>query len=92
MWATIFTSKGVSNYNGYTNPEYDRLIDEAISAEDPEARAALINKAQEIVTADVPWIPLYAPDVRVFLSNRVTGVPTTFVYLYYPWLADIGAA
>lgn len=92
MWATIFTSKGVSNYNGYSNPQYDKLIDEATSTEDPEARATLINEAQAIATADVAWIPLYAPNVRVFLNNRITGVPTTFVYLYYPWLAEIGAA
>jgi peptide/nickel transport system substrate-binding protein len=92
MYATIFTSDGGSNYNGYSNPEYDALIDEALATDDVEARAELINQAQVISVEDVPWIPLYAPNVRLFLGNRVSGAPASFVYLYYPWAAEIGAA
>lgn len=92
MYATIFTSNGASNYSGYSNAEYDRLIEEAQQTDDPERRAELIVQAQRIVVEEAPWIPLYSPNVRVFLSKRITGVPTSFVYLYYPWLAEIGAA
>ena len=92
MYATIFTTDGASNYNGYSNEEYDRLISEALGTDDPDARAALVVQAQAIILEEAPWIPLYTPNVRVFQSKRVSGVPTTFVYLYYPWLAEIGAA
>jgi|SRR4051794_5714506 peptide/nickel transport system substrate-binding protein len=92
MWSTIFMTGGGSNYNGYSNPTYDKLIGKADQTENLNARAALINQGQEILTHDVPWIPLYAPDVRVFLNSRITGVPTTFVYLYSPWAAAIGAS
>ena len=92
MYGTIFTSDGGSNYNGYSNPEYDALIDEALGTDDVEARAELINQAQAISVEDVPWIPLYAPNVRLFLGDRITGAPASFVYLYYPWAAEIGAA
>jgi peptide/nickel transport system substrate-binding protein len=92
MYATIFTSDGGSNYNGYSNPEYDRLISEALATDDEDARAALINQAQVISVEEAPWIPLYAPNVRLFLGNRISGAPSSFVYLYYPWAAEIGAA
>lgn len=92
MYGTIFTTDGGSNYNGYSNAEYDRLIGEALAADDVEERAELINQAQAISLEEVPWIPLYAPNVRLFLGSRVTGAPASFVYLYYPWAAEIGAA
>ncbi len=92
MYGTIFTSDGGSNYNGYSNPEYDRLISKALETDDPEARAGLINQAQVISVEDAPWIPLYAPNVRLFLGSRISGAPASFVYLYYPWAAEIGAA
>jgi peptide/nickel transport system substrate-binding protein len=92
MYGTIFTSDGGSNYNGYSNPEYDRLIGKALETDDPTARAELINQAQIISVQDAPWIPLYAPNVRLFLGSRISGAPASFVYLYYPWAAEIGAA
>ena len=92
MWATIFTSDGASNYNGYANDEYDELIAEALETSDEDARADLINQAQEIAIEEAPWIPLYAPNVRLFLGERISGAPSSFVYLYYPWAAEIGAA
>jgi peptide/nickel transport system substrate-binding protein len=92
MYATIFTSDGDSNYNGYSNAEYDALIQEAVQLDDPDERAELIAQAQAIAVEEAPWIPLYAPNVRLFLGSRISGAPASFVYLYYPWAAEIGAA
>ncbi len=92
MYGTIFNTGGGSNYNGYSNAEYDRLITEALGTEDTVARAELINQAQAISVEEMPWIPLYAPNVRLFLGDRISGAPASFVYLYYPWAAEIGAA
>jgi peptide/nickel transport system substrate-binding protein len=92
MYGTIFTTGGASNYNGYSNPAYDKLINQASVTTDTAARAALITQAQAIAVQDVPWIPLYAPNVALFLGKRITGAPASFVYLYYPWAAEIGAA
>jgi peptide/nickel transport system substrate-binding protein len=27
---------------------------------------------------------------RRFMNKRVTGAPASFVYLYYPWAAELG--
>lgn len=89
---TIVGTGGSQNYNEYSNPEVDTLLSEAGAANDDTERAALVNKVQEIAMADLPWIPMVDPSVRLFLNERVTGVPASFVYLYYPWAADLGAA
>lgn len=89
---TIMGTGGSQNYNDYSNPEVDALISEAAATADDAERADLVNQIQDIAMADLPWIPIVDPSVRLFLNNRVTGVPASFVYLYYPWAADLGAS
>jgi peptide/nickel transport system substrate-binding protein len=89
---TIMGTGGSQNYNEYSNPAVDDLLAEAAATTDEDDRAALVNEIQDIAMADLPWIPIADPSVRLFLNNRVTGVPASFVYLYYPWAADLGAA
>lgn len=89
---TIMGTGGSQNYNDYSNPQVDELLSEAAATVDDDKRAALVNEIQDIALADLPWIPIVDPSVRLFLNNRVTGVPASFVYLYYPWAADLGAS
>ena len=89
---TILGSAGGQNYNAYSNAEVDGLLADAGAASDNEDRATIVNEIQELAMAELPWIPIVDPSVRLFLNDRVTGVPASFVYLYYPWAADLGAA
>ena len=89
---TIVGTDGSQNYNDYSNPKVDDLLSQAAAANDEDDRASLVNEIQDIAMADLPWIPIVDPSVRLFLNNRVTGVPASFVYLYYPWAADLGAS
>ncbi len=89
---TIVGTGGGQNYNNYSNPEVDALLAKAAATKDENARAALVNQVQDIAMKDLPWIPIVDPAVRLFLNKRVTGVPASFVYLYYPWAADLGAS
>lgn len=89
---SIIGTGGSQNYNDYSNPEVDGLLDEAAATIDESERAALVAQLQEIAMTDLPWIPIADPSVRLFLNERVTGVPASFVYLYYPWAADLGAS
>jgi peptide/nickel transport system substrate-binding protein len=89
---TIMGTGGSQNYNDYSNPQVDALLSEAAATADDDKRAALVNEIQDIALADLPWIPIVDPSVRLFRNNRVTGVPASFVYLYYPWAADLGAS
>jgi len=46
---------------GYSNPEYDALVDEAASAEAPERRR-LLGDAQALLARDIPQQVLWYPD------------------------------
>lgn len=89
---TIMVEGGSQNYNEYFDPEADRLITEAAATVDEEARADLVTELEKIAMEDLPWIPIVDPSVRLFMNDRVTGAPASFVYLYYPWAADLGAS
>lgn len=89
---TIMGTTGGQNFNDYSSPEVDGLLADAGAATDDEDRAEIVNEIQDLAMAELPWIPIVDPSVRLFLNDRVTGVPASFVYLYYPWAADLGAA
>ena len=87
-----FSTGNFYNFFGFSNPEYDALIEAAGSQSDPAARAKSIIEAQKIVVGEMLWIPLYAPYNTVFLNARATGTPASYMQLHAPWAAKIGAA
>ena len=53
------TGRGATNRGRYSNPEVDRLTDEALKTNDDKTRAGLLAKATEIAIEDVAIIPLH---------------------------------
>ncbi len=47
------------NTIGYSNPEFDRLCDQADVEPDPAKRLQLYAKAEKIAVEDAPWVPIY---------------------------------
>ncbi|MER6808436.1 ABC transporter substrate-binding protein [Spirillospora sp. NPDC000708] len=88
----ILQTGNFSNYGGYSNPRYDRLVDQAEAEPDPQKRAAVVAELQRIAVGDLVWIPLYEVPHSLFLNKRVTGAPTSIAQLEYPWAAPLGAA
>lgn len=78
------------NYSGFSDPAIDALLDEAKATADPDERAEITVEAEQAIMHELPWVPIADLNVRLFMSDRVTGAPASFVYLYYPWGADIG--
>lgn len=58
-FAEIARSTSELNDSGYSNPEYDRLLDEASAETDLEKRAAILAQAELVLLDDMPLIPLY---------------------------------
>jgi ABC-type transport system substrate-binding protein len=58
------------NRSRYSNPELDKLLDEAVNTFDRQRGRELYTKIQEIVSRDVPVIPLW------YLSNIVIARKT----------------
>jgi oligopeptide transport system substrate-binding protein len=64
---------GVQNYSGYANAAYDAALDAALAEPEPKARVALMRRAEAILMADMPIIPLYYYSSRALVRPNVTG-------------------
>lgn len=90
MLAVLRTGE-FSNYGGWSNPEYDQLVSDAVSTMDPAERSKLTAQAQQLANAELPWLPIYQTPNTMYLGERVTGLSPSLNYLYYPWAATLGA-
>lgn len=88
---TLVTGQ-VNNFNGYSNPEIDALINEARVSTDPAVRAQKVIAAQQIYLSDLPYITISAPRVTVWQGTGLTGAPTTFTWINSPWAALLGGS
>jgi ABC-type transport system substrate-binding protein len=69
----LFHSKGANNYLHYSDPEVDRLLDEARADMDPVARIRLYHAAEERIGAASVLIPLYSQSNAYALRPGVQG-------------------
>ncbi len=66
-------SEGNFNAQGYSNPEVDRLLDEARVETDTDARKALYDEAATIIADEASYIYLYNPSVIQAWSPKLEG-------------------
>jgi len=59
---------------------------------DDTKRAQDVIAAQKIITDQLVWFPMVAPNNVVIMNKKVTGAPATFVYMFGPWAAYLGGA
>lgn len=73
-----------SNYEEYSNPEFDKLLKEGLGAPSVDEANAKFNQAQEILFEDLPNLPLWSNAVQVGWSSKVQNVDTDWrgVVLY----------
>jgi peptide/nickel transport system substrate-binding protein len=57
------------NMSGYHNPAFDKIADQSIVEMDPSRRQKLIWQMQDMIIHDVPYIPLYNPDLNEAVRN-----------------------
>jgi peptide/nickel transport system substrate-binding protein len=50
---------GVTKRSGYSNPEFDKLIEEEQKTGDQKKRVAFLQQAGRILMEDAPFVPLY---------------------------------
>ena len=66
--------RGGRNRSRYSNPEFDRIIEEASNTADREKARALYVQAQEIISRDLPMFPLWYPANIVVARESVTNI------------------
>jgi microcin C transport system substrate-binding protein len=81
IWHSVSINKEGSNFAGYSNPEVDKLIDEARLEMNEAKRRKMIQKVYARVAADHPYIFLFNPKFGFYgHSARVQMVQPTFKY------------
>lgn len=64
---------GEQNPAGYANPKYDALMDKAEATLDLKARGKIMEKAEDMMLADFPIIPIYTYASRHLVSSKIHG-------------------
>lgn len=64
---------GPYNYQGYTNPAYDRLMDEAQTTLDLDVRAGILAKAEQLALDESGVIPLTISSYRELVAPHLKG-------------------
>lgn len=65
---------GGRNRSRYSNPEFDKIVQEAVDSTDKAKSRELYVKAQEIVSRDLPLLPLWYPSNMVVASKRIGNI------------------
>jgi len=65
------------NSTRYSNPEFDRLVDEAGRVTDQERRWELYGQAETIAFNEAPWCLLYWNECTILVAPEVRGLGIT---------------
>lgn len=72
-WLDTFLSKSPQNESGWADPEFDRLVKEAVSIPDPVESIRKLRLAEARAVAAVPRIPLYFYTKSTLVKPWVKG-------------------
>jgi peptide/nickel transport system substrate-binding protein len=90
LLSTIVLPGGSQNYDNFNNAQLTALLEQARSTADPDKRAALVAKAEEMAASLLPWIPNVQPTNILMLSKNLTGAVASFSFMFAPWADSLG--
>jgi oligopeptide transport system substrate-binding protein len=70
----VFRKNSPNNDSGYSNPSFDKLLDEAARTSNSEVRRNLLEAAERVMLADYPAIPLYFLVSKRLVKPYILGV------------------
>ena len=87
IWALAYRSGEAWNEFGWSNAEFDALLEEALSIADAEKRSAVAKKAAEVIRAEAVTIQPYWRSVYRHMRKGVVGAPAHVAYEHhhYKW-------
>ena len=80
--SSILKGASFTNASSYSNPEVDRLFDEAANETDVAKRKEMFFRIQEIMYEELPHLQLVAMPTVTMNSKRVQGLPTNGIAPY----------
>jgi len=90
LLSTIVLPGATQNYDKFNDPKLTALLEQARSTANPNMRAALVAKAEEMAAKLLPWIPDVQPTNVLMLSKNLTGAVASFSYMFAPWADSLG--
>jgi len=63
-----------TNYTNFSNPEMDRLVEQAMATTDAAERRRLSQQAQQVVIDQAPWAFLFTRNTLIGTRAGVTGI------------------
>ena len=73
----LLDSRSALDRTSYSNPEFDRLIDQANAAPSEAQRIEIYHKAEALAVQDAPMVPLFFPQFAMLKKPYVAGLATT---------------
>lgn len=70
----MFAEDSPENFSGYFNEEFEQLLDDAREASSVEEAGVAYLSAEQVVLADMPYVPLWTQAIPVGNSEQVDGV------------------
>ena len=70
----LYSTNGSSNYYGYSNPQFDKLVAEGAAAPSPDESIKKYQAAEDILAQDMPVIPLRFAQNNFGHSTKVRNV------------------
>ncbi|MGI6142671.1 MAG: ABC transporter substrate-binding protein, partial [bacterium] len=70
----VFLSQGGNNFSGWASSRYDELLAQARAALDPFDCRELYHRAEELLLAEMPAIPLFFPVRHYLQAEGLEGV------------------
>lgn len=88
MLELMMTGNGNNNAK-YSNPDYDKLMDQAAAETDPETRFGILHQAEDLMMSDMAVIPVAYYNDFYLQSPKITGSwHSPYGYWYFQY-ADI---
>ncbi|WP_104175805.1 ABC transporter substrate-binding protein [Arthrobacter sp. Y81] len=85
----VWKTGASANYEKFSYPEFDKLLQEGLGAKDTSEANAKFNRAQELLLKELPGLPLWYNNHPIVWSNNVVLAETGWngAVLYYHILA-----
>ncbi len=88
-YINMFVTDGEQNVVGWSNAQYDQLVQAAMTEVDPDKRLRMLEQAERILMEEQPIIPLYSyvaknmvkPYVRGFYTNSQDDHPLWAIWI-----------
>jgi peptide/nickel transport system substrate-binding protein len=84
-YTTPFLHTGDNSWlgNGYSNPEMDKLLEQAQVVLDQTQRNQLYSQVQDILAEDVPLIPMFEGKLYIVAHDNVKGIIPSHTMIFF---------